>query len=153
MAIRTPENADLICERLGEGYTLRQIARELDCTAGAISIWASEDEGFAKRYARAMELRADRMAEEIQEIADDGSNDWMEREGLEVANGEHIQRSKLRVDTRKWLLSKMMPKKYGDRLTMAGDPDAPLQHAHTIEDKRAAARALLDEAFGEKREG
>lgn len=64
-----------------------------------------------------MDLRCERMAEEIQEISDDGSNDWMEREGITVADHEHIQRSKLRVDSRKWLLSKMMPKKYGDRVS------------------------------------
>lgn len=61
------------------------------------------------------------MADEIKEISDDGSNDWMERNDGEnvawVANGEHIQRSRLRVDTRKWHLSKALPKIYGDRHT------------------------------------
>lgn len=151
MAIRNPQNADLICERLSEGYTLRQIARELDCTAGAISIWASEDTEFAKRYARAMDVRTDRMAEEIVDIADDGSNDWMEREGHEVANGEHIQRSRLRVDTRKWLMAKMMPKKYGERTTIAGDSENPIA-VEDVTAKRAAAKAVLDEAFGKERE-
>lgn len=124
--IRNPKNAALICERLADGWTLRQIAKELGCTSGAIPLWALDDEDFAKRYARAMELRAERMAMEIEEISDDGSNDWMEREGQIVADHEHIQRSKLRVDARKWLMAKMMPKKYGDRTTVAGDPDNPL---------------------------
>ncbi len=60
------------------------------------------------------------MAEEIQDIADDGTNDWMEVNGREVTgwkeNGESIQRSKLRVDTRKWLMAKMKPKRYGDAI-------------------------------------
>lgn len=150
--IRNPENAERICALIAEGYTLRQVAREINCTAGAISIWASEDEDFAKRYARAMDVRTDRMAEEILDISDDGHNDWMEREDHDVVNGEHIQRSRLRVDARKWLMAKMMPKKYGDRTTLAGDPEAPLNVSVTVEDKRAAAKALLDEAFGEKRE-
>lgn len=60
------------------------------------------------------------MAEEILEIADDGTNDWMMRQGengvaLEpIVDHEHISRSKLRVDARKWLMAKMQPKKYGD---------------------------------------
>lgn len=149
--LRTPDNAERVCTLLAEGYTLRQVAKEIGCTAPAITTWAREDDEFATRYARAMELRCERMAEEILEISDDGSNDWMEREGEAVADHEHIQRSKLRVDSRKWLLAKMMPKKYGDRLTMAGDPENPV--AHTVEHReaeRAAARALLDETFGEE---
>lgn len=57
------------------------------------------------------------MADEIIEIADDGSNDWMEREGKAAPNGEMVNRSRLRVDTRKWLMSKMAPKKYGDKMS------------------------------------
>ena len=87
-----------------------------------------DDPEFAVRYARAMELRCERMAEEILEIADDSSNDWMEREGLIVPDHENVQRSRLRVDSRKWVLSKLMPRKYGDRVTqeITGDANAPL---------------------------
>jgi hypothetical protein len=60
------------------------------------------------------------MADELLEIADDGSNDWMIRQhGADQSyapNGEHIQRSRLRLDTRKWLLLKALPKIYGDKL-------------------------------------
>ena len=60
------------------------------------------------------------MADELLEIADDGSNDWMKRQhGADqsyAANGEHIQRSRLRLDARKWLLSKALLKIYGDKL-------------------------------------
>lgn len=120
--LRKPENAELICERLAEGFTLTQIARELGCVASAITKWADQDAEFGARYARAMDARTDRMAEEILAISDDGSNDWMVREqeggeAITVADHEHIQRSKLRVDTRKWLMAKMMPKKYGERVT------------------------------------
>jgi hypothetical protein len=59
------------------------------------------------------------MADELMEIADDGRNDWMERHGEEdpgwQVNSEHIQRSRLRVDARKWTLSKVLPKIYGDK--------------------------------------
>ena len=67
------------------------------------------------------------------DIADDGSNDWVERKNAdgsttEVVNGEHIQRSRVRIDARKWLLSKLAPKKYGDKLEFAGDPNNPIVH-------------------------
>jgi len=124
-AIRNPGNAERICALIAEGYTLRQIAREIggESHGSAITAWARDDEAFATQYARAMDLRADRMADELLEISDDGTNDWVERqigdgEVVTVADHEHIQRSKLRVDTRKWLMSKMMPKKYGDRTSM-----------------------------------
>lgn len=62
------------------------------------------------------------MSEEILDISDDGSNDWMEvNYGEHTAwktNGEALQRSRLRVDTRKWLMAKMKPKVYGDKLDM-----------------------------------
>ena len=59
------------------------------------------------------------MADETLEISDDGTNDWMkDNEGYKV-NGEHVARSRLRVDTRKWLLSKALPKIFGDKLTQS----------------------------------
>jgi hypothetical protein len=73
-------------------------------------------------------------ADEIVDICDDASNDWMERnngddkESSWVLNGEHVQRSRLRIDTRKWLLSKLKPEKYGDKLQHGGDPGNPIQH-------------------------
>jgi hypothetical protein len=80
------------------------------------------------------------MADEMLEVADDGTNDWMLRRGsdeeddLYQLNGEHLQRSRLRVDTRKWLLSKALPKVYGDKLALGGDEDAPpINVVHKIE--------------------
>lgn len=72
------------------------------------------------------------MAEQIIEISDDGTNDtYVVRDEKgnaleERVNHDHIQRSRLRVDARKWLLSKMRPEKYGDRTILAGDKDQPL---------------------------
>jgi hypothetical protein len=85
----------------------------------AINEWLAGDEKLATQYARAKRQQAEYLAEELMEIADDGENDWMESNAPNnpgwVANGEHLQRSKLRVDTRKWLMSKLLPKKYGDK--------------------------------------
>jgi hypothetical protein len=74
------------------------------------------------------------LAEEMLDITDDGSNDWMEihdKDGTSIGwklNGEHVQRSRLRVDTRKWVASRLKPKKYSERLDMnhGVQPDAPL---------------------------
>ena len=81
--------------------------------------WLSARPEFAEHYARAREVQLEHMAAEILEISDDGRNDYVEDEdGREVVNTDHIQRSKLRVDTRKWLLSKLKPKVYGDAQTL-----------------------------------
>jgi len=93
----------------------------------------AEDADFAKQYARACEMRADAQFEEMFEIADDAANDWMERnDGENVGwqvNGEHIQRSRLRIDTRKWALARMNPKKYGDKVQaeVTGKDGAPIE--------------------------
>jgi hypothetical protein len=87
--------------------------------------WIDDDELKAKRYARACEARADLIFEEILDIADDARNDFIEKEtakGTFIAlDNEHVQRSKLRLDARKWVLSKMNPKKYGEKLDLTTD--------------------------------
>ena len=129
--IRSEENAELICRLIVEGFTLRQIARELGCDNSAICHWRAEDEAFSQRYARAKEAQADTLADELLDIADDGQNDWMKRELesgsiVEIPDHEHIQRSRVRVDTRKWLMSKMAPRRYGDRVEHVGAGGGPI---------------------------
>lgn len=118
--LRTAENADIICRFIAEGLSLRQIAKHHLGFSGksAITEWIRDDPEFAARYARAKEAQADHFAEELLEIADDATNDWVEREGKTLVDYENINRSKLRVDTRKWLMAKMLPRKYGDRLEL-----------------------------------
>lgn len=119
----TEEAADEICKRLADGETLKGICRDDHLPAEAtVRLWAEEDrEGFAERYARARMIGYYAMADELLEIADDGTNDWMVRnadhEETVTLNGEHVQRSRLRVDTRKWLLAKALPKVFGDKIT------------------------------------
>lgn len=110
-----------ICERLVEGESLRAICRDEDMPSQSMVFrWLETDEAFRERYARARELQADTFADELTEICDDGRNDWMLAHGGEdagwKANGENIQRARLRVDTRKWIASKLKPKKYGDKI-------------------------------------
>lgn len=78
--------------------------------------WLIKYKDFADKYAHAKLLQADLIAEEILEIADDSKNDTEYTEFGEKENKEWVNRSRLRVDTRKWLASKLFPKRYGDRL-------------------------------------
>lgn len=73
--------------------------------------WCDKDENKATQYARACEKRADKIFDEIIEIADHSEEDHTPFTGLNV-----IQRDKLRIDARKWMLSKMNPTKYGDKI-------------------------------------
>lgn len=83
--------------------------------------WVVDDrEGFAAQYTRAREIGYHMMADELLGIADDGTNDYTKTDDGERLNAEHVQRSRLRLDTRKWLLSKALPKIYGDKITHDG---------------------------------
>lgn len=122
-SVYTVELADKILVELASGRTLREVC-SMDGMPpeSTVRSWVLDDrEGFQKRYASAREIGYQSMADEILEIADDGRNDWMERqngagESIEAVNHEHISRSRLRFDARRWLLSKALPKVYGDKL-------------------------------------
>lgn len=136
----TEEAMAEICLRIAEGETVRQIAAsEHMPAASTIYLALASDVGFSEQYARAREAQLLRWEDELLEIADDGTNDWMTRAGddpdnpVKVADHEHISRSKARIDTRKWLMSKRAPKKYGDKLAVGGDPDGvPVQTETTV---------------------
>jgi len=116
----TPELANQICDRLAAGQSLREICRDDDMPhESTVRKWAVEDrEGFYTQYARAREAQTEYWADEIVAIADDSARDsWTDENGVERVDHDHISRSRLRVDTRKWLMSKLAPKKYGDRVT------------------------------------
>lgn len=125
----TQELADKICEEIALGSSLRTALKADDMPAmSTVFKWMREHEEFSNQYARATEERTEAMSEDILDIADDGTNDYMETEkGLQY-NGDSVQRARLRVDTRKWLMSKMKPKKYGDKIdvTSGGDKIAPV---------------------------
>lgn len=117
----TEELAGEICQGIIEGKSTREICSAEDMPAqSTVFKWLTEKSDFSKQYALAKELQAEQMAEEILYIADDGTNDFVERQNKDGStytafDSEHVQRSKLRIDARKWLMSKMLPKKYGDR--------------------------------------
>lgn len=82
---------------------------------------------------RAREAQADLLAEQILQIADDGTNDTQtDDEGRVRVDQDVIARSRLRVDARKWLASKMAPKKYGDKIEHTGADGGAIQHAVSV---------------------
>lgn len=128
----TEELAAKICSELAEGKSLRTVCKAEDMPSKTtIFRWLSLDnkeewgKSFRDQYARAKQEAADAMADELLDIVDDGHNDWMEVHfngyTKTVVDQEAVQRSKLRAETRKWLMSKMKPKKYGDKLDLTSD--------------------------------
>lgn len=129
--------ADAICDKLVEGKSLRSILLADDMPASStVFKWLKQNPDFAEQYAHARDAQADTLADEILDIADDGTNDWMddqEEAGGVRYNGDAVQRSKLRVDARKWVAAKLKPKKYGDRQLIGSDPENPLPDGFKIE--------------------
>lgn len=129
------ELADRICAELALGFSLRTVCREKDMPSVAtIFTWLRVHPEFLEQYTRAKIESADAMADDVLDIADDGTNDWMvkyNKDGDEywTLNGEHVQRSRLRIETRKWLMAKMKPKRYGERL----DIDQTTEVTHKFE--------------------
>ena len=110
-----------ICRRIAEGQSLRSICRDKDMPDKSSVLRAvGKDERFRELYAAAREIQAEGYADEIIEIADEsriGKKSKKLADGnIEVTTGDMVERSKLQVDARKWLLSKLLPKKYGDRV-------------------------------------
>lgn len=102
---------------------------------------------FFPQYAHARDVQADTLADEIQDIADDGSNDYVMTQYGIKADHEHIQRSRLRVDTRKWIASKLKPKRYGEKIQqeVTGLDGQPLIPDMSKEERKALAlKAMLE---------
>lgn len=130
----TQEIADTICERIADGESLRSILRDDNQPASStVFKWLTENKSFSEQYTRAREAQADVLFDEILNIADDGKNDtYTDGDGNVRTNQDVIARSRLRVDARKWMAGKLRPKKYGEKLELAGDPDRPLNANLTV---------------------
>mgnify|MGYP000867958778 CR=1 FL=1 len=111
----SPEVADAICERLAVGESLRHIcAQDGMPRMASVFRWLAANEAFREQYARAREEQAESYADEITQIADEEIDP---------------QRARVRIDARKWVASKLKPKKYGDKVTteLTGADGKPLQ--------------------------
>ena len=109
---------------MGQGLSAFKACEAAGVPHSTFMGWLDEDADLADRYTRARENLIERMANELLEISDkdveiqDGKRDWAA-----------VQKHKLQVDTRKWLLSKLAPKKYGDTvgLELSGQNGGPIQ--------------------------
>jgi len=107
-----------IFDTIESGKSLRYALIQTKLSSSTFFIWIDEDIEKSKQYARVTELRAEALLDEMFDIVDETSNDTVVTDKGESPNGEWMQRSRLRYDARKWLVSKLNPKKYGDKLDM-----------------------------------
>jgi transposase-like protein len=113
----TPEIANAVLTRISEGTPLRQAARELGIAESTVREWVRRDEdGMAERYKQARAMQIDAWADEVLVVT--------YRDDLD-ANDKRV-----RADALKWLISRLAPARYGDKLAIAGDPDSPLRVIH-----------------------
>lgn len=116
-----PEVADDICALIADGESLRSVCKRKGMpNTTKVMRWLRENPDFREQYAKAMESRADAVFEELFDIADDVAEE-----------AAAISKAKLRIDTRKWALSRMSPKKYGDKITteLTGKDGGAIQYA------------------------
>lgn len=113
---------DKVLAGMRSGMSAFKACQAIGLNQSTFNCWLNDDAELAADYARAREDLIERMAQEIIDLSDsdvglqpDGRKDWAA-----------IQKHKLQVDTRRWLLSKLAPKKYGDKLEVSGDPENPL---------------------------
>lgn len=135
----TQNLADLICERIADGQSLRAICAEAGMpTTGTVFRWLEENEGFRGQYARAREFRADTLFDEILEISDapaEGEAGRADKAAPETARG--ADQRKLQIETRKWMAARLQPQKYSDK----PPPTAPTAEGARIE---AIRRVIVD---------
>lgn len=150
----TQEVADKICERLAKPESLRSICSDESMPSRTtVFRWLREHEAFRNQYAHAREDQADAYFDEIIELSDTcviGEKTEKDADGkvVKVTTGDMIERSRLGIETRKWALGRMKPKKYGDRLQLANDPEDPIGQL-TDEQLEAKLAALMGKANGD----
>ena len=130
---RKVKEFDYVIKQIEAGRPLRQILLD-DGTPSmqTWSKWLDKDPKLVERYVRATDLRADKIFEEILEIADDSSRDLtFSEKGNAVMDQEFAARSRIRIDARKWVLAKMKPTKYGDKLDVTSG-DKPIASATIV---------------------
>jgi hypothetical protein len=145
------EIGDVIIERLAQGESLRAITKDpaMPSLATVLKWVANDVEGFAKPYNEARVAQAHAWAEDILEIIDDSSGDYVVgADGRREFNSEHVQRSKLRYEGRRWLASKALPRIYGDRnmTEISGPGGAPIPLVQ-VEDSTPSIRLLLQQCL------
>jgi hypothetical protein len=124
-SIFTDDVAAAICDGLAEGLSLRKVCSQPGMPSrDTVLRWIRNKPAFEEQYALARAFYADMLMDEMIEIADDSSKDWRMGRNGPIFNAGSVQRAKLRIDTRKWKLARMAPKKYG-RMSRRRSDSAP----------------------------
>lgn len=106
-----------IFDTIENGKSLRYALLQIPLSSKTFYEWIESDEEKVKQYARVTELRAEALLDEMFDIVDETSHDTITTpKGFDIPNAEWMQRSRLRYDARKWLIGKLNPKKYGDKI-------------------------------------
>lgn len=129
------EKADDICIALEDGASLRKAAESVGESARTVLNWTKANPEFLTQYTRAREIGYLHLADTLLNISDEAEVE-ARYDGDDVRlelNATAVARNRLRIDTRKWLLSKMLPKLYGDKLQVQGDEDNPIRTINRIE--------------------
>jgi hypothetical protein len=113
-----PETRQAVIECLRDGLSLRKAAETNGVSPSTVLGWVDADPAYSEQYAQARARGYLLLADEIIEISDDSSGDVIDTEHGPKVDAERVARSKLRVDSRKWMLAKMLPKVYGDKLDL-----------------------------------
>ena len=106
---------DAICNSIVSGKSLRTALKENNFNTCTFFDWIGKNDEMAKQYARAMEIRAQMMFEDMLDIANEKPERMATEYGDRVDNGD-VQDKKVKIDAMKWGMAKMMPKKYGDKI-------------------------------------
>lgn len=123
--IYSEELTDLFCSRLLDGTSVNTVCKADDMPdKSTIFLWLSKYPEFSDKYAMAKEFSAEALADEMFDISDNQCDDVVMVDGIplqvdgkdvKTVSSAKVQQARLRVDTRKWYLSKIVPKKYGDK--------------------------------------
>jgi hypothetical protein len=129
--VYTPEIAAEICRRVSLGETLTVVCKSPGIDPATVRDWVVGDrDGFAQAYARARVNQAEAWSDAIVAVAEDETLEPNDR--------------RVRIDTKKWLMSKLYPSRYGDKIVHSGDPATPIAHVVGVLDLKRLSGAELD---------
>lgn len=146
--------ADRICTELASGRSARSVCNDKGMPSmQTFWRWLRENPAFREQYARAKQEAADALVEEMLDIADDASGDYVEdAQGRLRFNSENVQRARLRIDTRKWIASKLKPQRYGERLDLQHGVQPPNPLSELIQQLQGTKlKVYRDDELGDAR--
>lgn len=155
--IFTHELGDAMCERIADGESMRSVCRDESMPAkSTVFRWLREMPVFKDQYLVAKLESADSHVDDMIDIADNGTNDWMEKNATDEQkavyklNGESVQRSMLRVRTRQWASSRINKTKYGDSKELTHKTDGPIEIQRSSKDLAKELAFLLAQGANDK---